>query len=142
MDTGEEQFEQVNSFKYLGAMVNTDNSIEEEIKDRIAAGNRAYHVHKKLFTSKLISRNVKLRLYNTLICPTVMYASETWVLKENMINKLMIFERKIMRKILGPIRSNDGYWRIKTNQEINDILKGQNIIGFIKKTKTELVGPC
>ena len=48
-------------------------------------------------------------------------ASETWVLKENTINKLMIFERKIMRKILGPMRSDDGYWRIKTNQEINDI---------------------
>ena len=47
MDTGEEQFEQVNSFKYLGTVVNTDNSIEEEIKERIAAGNRAYHVHKK-----------------------------------------------------------------------------------------------
>jgi len=45
----------------------------------------------------------------------------------------MIFERKIMRKIFGPTRRDDGYWRIKTNQEINDILKGQNIIGFIKK---------
>jgi len=52
-----------------------------------------------------------------------------------MINKLMIFERKFVRKILGPTRSDDGYWRIKTNQEINDILKGQNIIGFIKKNK-------
>jgi len=38
-----------------------------------------------------------------------------------------------MRKIFGPTRTVDGYWRIKTNQEINDILKGQNIIGFIKK---------
>ena len=64
-------------------MVNTDNSIEEEIRERIAAGNREFHVHKKLFTSKLISRNVKLQLYNTLIHPTVTYASETWVLKEN-----------------------------------------------------------
>jgi len=91
MDTREEQFEQVNSFKYLAAMANTDNSIKEEIKERIAAGNRAYHVHKKLFTSKLISRKFKLQLYNTLIRPTVTYASETWVLKESMINKLMIF---------------------------------------------------
>jgi len=41
--------------------VNTDNSVEEEIKERIAAGNRAYHVHKKLLSSKLISRNVKLQ---------------------------------------------------------------------------------
>jgi hypothetical protein len=43
-------------------MVNTDNSIEEEIKERITAGSRAFHVHKKLFTSKLISRKVKLQL--------------------------------------------------------------------------------
>jgi hypothetical protein len=54
------------------------------------------------------------------------------VLKENMTNKLMIFERKIMRKIFGPTRTGGGYWRIKTNQEINDILKGKEIIGFIK----------
>ena len=47
----------------------------------------------------------------------------------------MIFERKIMRKIFGPTRTDDGYWRIKTNQEINYILKGQNIIGVIKKNK-------
>jgi len=53
--------------------------------------------------------------------------------EENMINKLMIFERRIMRKIFGPTRTDDGYWRIKTNQEINEMLKGQNIIGFIKK---------
>ena len=140
MDTGKEQFEQVNAYKYLGAMVNIDSSVEEEIKDRIAAGNRAYHVHKKLFMSKLISRNVKLHLYNTLIRPIVTYASETWVLKESMIKKLMIFARKIMRKIFGPTRSDDGYWRIKTNQEINDILKGQNIIGFIKKQRLNWLG--
>jgi len=84
------------------------NSIEEEIKERIAAGNSAYHVHKKIFTSKLISRNVKLQLYNTLIRPTVTYASKTWVLKENVVNKLMIFERRIMRKIFGPTRTDDG----------------------------------
>jgi len=121
-------------------MVNTDSSIEEEIKERIAAGKRVFHVHKKLFTSKLISRNVKLRLSNMLIRPTVTEASETWVLKENMINKLMIFERKVMRKIFGHTRSDDGYWRIKSNQEISDILKGKNIIGFIKKKRLNWLG--
>ena len=123
-------------------MVNIDNPIEEEIKERIAAGNSAYRVHEKLFSSKLISQNVELQLYNTLILPTVTYASETWVLKENMTNKLMIFERKIMRKIFGPKRTNNGYWRIKTNKEINYILKGQNVIGFFKKTMIKLVRPC
>ena len=120
--------------------MNTDSCIEEEIKERIAAGNRARRVHKKLLSSKLISRNVKLQLYNTLIRPKVTYASETRVRKENMTNKLMMIERKIMRKIFGPTRTDDGYWRIKTDQEISDILKGQNIIGFIKKkTKIKLV---
>jgi hypothetical protein len=57
-----------------------------------------------------------------------------------MINKLMIFEKKLMRKIFGPTRSDDGYWRIKTNQEINDILKVQHIIGFIKKQRLNWLG--
>jgi len=52
----------------------------------------------------------------------------------------MTFERKIMRKMYGSTRTEDGYWRIKTNQEINDILKGQNIIGFIKKRKLNWFG--
>jgi len=52
----------------------------------------------------------------------------------------MTFERKFMRKIYGPTRTEYGYWRIKTNQEINDILKGPNIIGFIKKQRLNWLG--
>jgi len=63
----------------------------------------------------------------------------------------MIFETKVMRKIFGPARSdcilkipvsnNVQYsWRIKTKQKINDILKGQNIIGFIKKQRLNWLG--
>ena len=73
----------------------------------------AYRVQKKMLTSKLISRNVQLQLYNMLIPLTENYAAETWVLKENAINKLMIFERRIMRGIFPPNRTDDGYWRIK-----------------------------
>ena len=113
INAGEEQFEQVNSFKYLGTVVNTDSAVEEEIKERMGAGNMAYRGHKKKqFSSILISRNVKPQLYDTLIRPTVSYVPETWVLRENVTNKLMIFERKIMRKIFGPTRTADGYWRI------------------------------
>jgi hypothetical protein len=65
------------------------------------------------------------------------------VLRENVINKMMIFERKIMRKIYGPTRTEDGHWRIKMNQEIQEInigLKGQNVIGFIKKQRLNWLG--
>jgi len=47
----------------------------------------------------------------------------------------MIFERRIMQKISGPTTTDDGQWRIKTYEEINYTLKGQNIIRFIKKYK-------
>ena len=52
----------------------------------------------------------------------------------------MTFERKITRKISGPTRANGGYWRIKIDLEINDMLKGQNIIGFIKKQRLNWLG--
>jgi len=52
----------------------------------------------------------------------------------------MIFERKMVRKIFGPTRSEDGYWMIKTNQENSGILKGQNIIGVIKKQRLNWLG--
>jgi hypothetical protein len=57
-----------------------------------------------------------------------------------MINKVTVFERKIIRKISGPTRSDDGYWKIQTNQEINDILKGRNILGFLKKQRLNWLG--
>jgi len=52
----------------------------------------------------------------------------------------MTFKRKMMRKMFGHTRTDDGYWRIKTNQEINDTLKGQNIFGFIKKQRLNWLG--
>jgi hypothetical protein len=45
-----------------------------------------------------------------------------------------------MRKMFDPTRTDDGYWRIKTNQEIDDLLKGQNVIGFIKKQRLNWLG--
>ena len=52
----------------------------------------------------------------------------------------MVFERNIMRKMSGATGTDDVCWRIKTVQEINDILKGQNVIGFIKKQRLNWLG--
>jgi hypothetical protein len=75
------QLQQIKSHKYLGSNVNSNNSMEEEIKKRIVLGNKAYYVNQSLFKSKLISKKVKLKLYNTTIRPVVTNACETWVLK-------------------------------------------------------------
>jgi hypothetical protein len=80
--------------------VNSDNSIEEEIQYRINLGNKAYYANQFLFKSRLVSKKSKLKLYWSITKPTVTYACETWVLKETTKNKLMVFERKVLRKIL------------------------------------------
>ena len=69
-------FEEVNSAKYLGTIMNADNLIEEEIRERIAAGNRFFFANKKIFQSKLITRKTKERLYHTVIRPVAVYGSE------------------------------------------------------------------
>jgi len=91
----------------LGSIINASNSIEEEIKDRITLGTNAYYANLKFFLkSRLVTKYSKLKLYRTVIRPTVTYASETWVLKETAIQKLLVFERKILRRIFGPTKSN------------------------------------
>ena len=74
------KIEEVNNVKYLGTIVTKDNLIEEEIKERIAASNRAFFANKKIFQSKLISKKSKIKLYKALIRSVVVYGSEWWVL--------------------------------------------------------------
>jgi len=61
----------------------------------------------------------------------VTYASETWVLKETIIQKLLVFERKILRRISGPMKENQ-IWRIKTNKELDKLIKHKNIVNHIQ----------
>jgi len=60
-------------------------TLEEEIRERIAEGNKAFYANKALFKSNLVSRKSKLKLYWSVIRPTVVYGCETWALKESII---------------------------------------------------------
>jgi len=62
----------------------------------------------------------------------ITYACEVWVLKETIKNKLMVFERKVSRKIFGPTKERDVTWRIKTNDELDELIRCKNIINHIK----------
>ena len=59
---------------------------------------KAYYANLKFFKSRLVTKSSKLKLYRTVIRPIVTYALETWVLKENIIQKLLVFERKILKR--------------------------------------------
>jgi hypothetical protein len=73
------------------------------------------------------------------IRPIVTYSCHTWILKETINNKLLVFERKIFRKTFGPNNEN-GIWRIKTNQELDEIIKRKNIINFIQAQRLSWLG--
>jgi len=124
--------DQVRSFSYLGAIVNGNNTLEEEIRERIAKGNNAFCANKTLFKINLVSRKSKFKLYWSVIRPVVIYGCETWVLKDSTAQKLSVFERKILRKMFGPTKEANGIWRIKTNKELNELMKQRNIINYVK----------
>ncbi|CAG9116720.1 unnamed protein product [Plutella xylostella] len=69
-----------------------------------------------------------------------MYGSEAWTLTLKEENKLLVAERKVMRKMLGPTRREDGCWRVRKNQEIEDLISEPNIIGQIKSQRLRWLG--
>jgi len=78
-----------------------------------------HFVLQKFFKNKNVSKKLKLKLKNTIIDKTLTYASETWTLTERDRKQLNIFERKVYRRILGPLYDNEKEnWRILTNKEI------------------------
>jgi hypothetical protein len=132
IDISGTHLEQVKLFIYHGSIVNGKNSIYEEIKERITLGNNAYYPNQDLFKIKLLSKKSKLRMYQLLVRPVVTYVCETWVLKENIKLKLMVFERKILRRIFGPTKVRDCTWRIKSNEDLNRLSGNKNNINHIK----------
>jgi hypothetical protein len=62
-----------------------------------------------------------------------------WVLKEPVIQKSLVFEMKILRRIFGPTKGNQ-IWRFKTNEELEKLIKHKNIINYIKAQRLSWVG--
>jgi hypothetical protein len=87
-----------------------------------------------------LSRKSKLNLYWSVIGPIVVYGCETWVLKESIIQSLSVFERRILRKIFGPTKEENGIWRIKTNMELDELIKHRNIIHYVTAQRLSWFG--
>jgi hypothetical protein len=84
-------FENVSQFKYLGTIITNQNLIEEEIKRRLNSGNACYHLVQTL-SSCLLSKNLKVRIYKTIILPVVLYGCEPSSLTLREEDRLRVFE--------------------------------------------------
>jgi hypothetical protein len=92
----------VAKFKYLKATLMYQNCIHKEIKSRLNLGNACYHAVQNLLSSHLLSRNVRIKIYKTIILPVVLYGCETWSLTLGEEHRLRVFENRVLRRIFGP----------------------------------------
>ena len=94
-----------------------------------------------LLSSSLLSKNLKLKIYKTIILPVVLYGCETWSLPLREEHRLRVFENRVLRRIFGPKR--DGVteeWRKLHNEEINDPYSSPNIVRVIKSRRLRWAG--
>jgi len=105
-------FERMEVFKYLAKTLTNQNSIQGEIKSRLKSGSACYHSLRNLLSSSLLSKNLKMQMYKTIILPVVVYGYETWSLKLRVERRLRMFENRVLRRIFEPKR-DDVIWEWK-----------------------------
>jgi len=88
----------------------------------------------------LLSKNLKIKIYRTIILPDVLYRCETWSLTFREERKLRVFENMVLR-IFGPRRDKiTGEWRRLHNKELNDLYSSPNIMQVIKSRRMRWAG--
>jgi len=96
---------------------------------QLRSGNACYHSVQNLLSSKLLSTNLKIKIYRTIILPVVLYGCETWSLTLREERKLGVFETMVLRRIFGLRREEvTGKWRRLHNEELNDLYSSPNIL--------------
>jgi hypothetical protein len=130
----------VAKFKHLGTILTNQNDIHDEIKSRLNSGNACYYSAQNLLSSRLISKNLKIKIYKTVILPVVLYGCETWSLTLREEHRLSVSENSVLRRIFGPKREEDGSWRKLRNDELHSLYSSPNIARVIKSRRMRWTG--
>jgi hypothetical protein len=89
----------------------------------------------------VLSRNVKIKIYKTIIVPVVLYGCETWSLTLREEHRLRVFEKRVLRRIFGPKGDEvTGEWRKLHNEELHNLYSSPDIIRQVKAN--EVGGAC
>ena len=103
----------------MATTITDRNSIQEEITSRLDSGNACCRSEQNIFSSSLLSKNLKIKIYGTTILPVVLYGCETWSLTLREERRLTVFENRVLRRIFGPKRYEvTGDWRKLRNGKL------------------------
>jgi hypothetical protein len=92
-------------------------------------------------SSRLLSKNLKIRIYKTIIMPIVLYGCETWSLILREEHSLRVFENRVLRRIFGQKRDEvTGDWKELHNEELHDLYPSPSIIRIIMSRRMRWVG--
>jgi len=133
--------EKVEEFKYLGTTLTNQNFIQEEIKSRLKLGNACYYSVQNLLSSRLLSKNLKIKIYRIIILPVVPYGCETWSLTLMEERRLKVFENRVFRRVFGSKRDEvTREWRKLHNEELRDRYSLPNIVRVVKSRRMRWAG--
>ena len=94
-----------------------------------------------LLSSRLLSKNLKIKIYRIIILPVVLYGCETWSLTLREERKLRVFENMVLRRIFGPRKEKVmGKWRRLHSEKLNDLYCLPNIVRVIKSRRMRWAG--
>ena len=99
-------------------------------------GNSCYHLVQNILSSRLLSKNLKIKIHRIIILPVVLYGCETWSLTLRGERGLRVFENRVLRRIFEPKRDEvTGKWRKLHNEELNDPYTSPSIVRVIKSRR-------
>jgi hypothetical protein len=136
---GDKHFEVVKELVYPGSLMTPTNDVSLEIQQRIQNSNRSFFGLCKHLQSSHFSRQTKFTIHKTLIRPVLLYGRETCVLTKREENRLLVFERKVLRTICGP-KIENGVYRRRYNHELDKEVDSPNALIVTQTSRLRYAG--